>query len=175
LTTGGDEVRRQFQRRLRSFVVRPFLANEVTQLATMRHRVEALAPKHFTEWDTKRSAGGRYDIEYLTAVGMAATCAGRLDYFTMSTHERVRALVQSGFLTPGDGTTLEDALALFTLVEHFIELQEMTHPGSEEKARRIEHVVAGALLSTGHGGANSRAALATAKTNVRGIFARTFG
>jgi glutamate-ammonia-ligase adenylyltransferase len=146
---GGDEIRRQFQKRLRSFVVRKFLPNEVTQLATMRKRVEALAPKHFTEWDTKRSAGGRYDIEYLTAVGMAATCGDRLDYFTMSSAERVRALVQSGYLTGDDGATLEEALALFTQVEHFIELQEMTHPGSAEKARRITAYVTAAFSMVG--------------------------
>jgi len=146
---GGDEIRRQFQKRLRSFVVREFLPNEVTQLVAMRKRVEALAPKHFTEWDTKRSAGGRYDIEYLTAVGMAATCGDRLDYFTMSSAERVRALVQSGYLTKDDGDVLEEALALFTLVEHFIELQEMTHPGSAEKAKRITDYVTSAFESVG--------------------------
>jgi len=117
----------------------------------MRKRVEALAPKHFTEWDTKRSAGGRYDIEYLTAVGMAATCGDRLDYFTMSSAERVRALVQSGYLTKDDGDVLEEALALFTLVEHFIELQEMTHPGSAEKAKRITDYVTSAFESVGQG------------------------
>jgi glutamate-ammonia-ligase adenylyltransferase len=142
---GDDEVRRQFQKRLRSFVVREFLPHEIAQLATMRKRVESLAPKHFTEWDTKRSAGGRYDIEYLTAVGMAATCADRLDYFSMSSSERVRALVQSGFLGETEGKTLESALELFTLVEHFIELQEMTHPGSEEKAKRIRSYVTSAF------------------------------
>lgn len=134
---GGDEIRRQFQRRVRAFAVRKFQPGEVAQLATMRKRVEALAPKHFTEWDTKRSAGGRYDIEYLTAVGMAATCTDRLDYFTMNSHERVRALVQSGYINVDDGDALDSALNLFTLVEHFIELQEMTHPGSDEKAKHI--------------------------------------
>jgi hypothetical protein len=106
---------------------------------------------------------------------MAATCPDRLDYFTMSSTERVRALVQSGFLSRDDGATLEEALSLFTLVEHFIELQEMTHPGSEEKARRIENVVASALSSTGHGAGDARAILAAAKENVRGIFAKTLG
>lgn len=172
---GSDEVRRQFQRRLRTFAVRPFLANEVTQLATMRKRVEALAPKHFTEWDTKRSAGGRYDIEYLTAVGMAATCADRLDYFTMSSSERVRALVQSGFLTADDGKTLEEALTLFALVEHFIELQEMTHPGSEEKARRVEHTVARALGSIHPEWEDAARVLALAKNNVRNVYLRVVG
>jgi glutamate-ammonia-ligase adenylyltransferase len=172
---GGDEIRRQFQRRLRSFVVREFLPNEVAQLATMRKRVESLAPKHFTEWDTKRSAGGRYDIEYLTAVGMAATCGDRLDYFTMGSRERVRALVQSRFLTTRDGLTLENALSLFTLVEHFIELQEMTHPGSAEKARRVEQIVSGAMTTAQVNDIASKADLLNAKHAVREIYERSMG
>ncbi|HET6348934.1 MAG TPA: nucleotidyltransferase domain-containing protein, partial [Candidatus Krumholzibacteria bacterium] len=169
---GGDEVRRQFQRRVRSFAVRPFSGDEVTQLDTMRRRVESLAPKHFVEWDTKRSAGGRYDIEYLTAVGMAATCGDRLDYFTMSSAERVRALVQSGFLSADDGTVLENALRLYTLVEHFIELQEMSHPGSEEKARRVEHTVARSMASLDSGWNDVPGSLARAKAGVRDIYGR---
>jgi glutamine synthetase adenylyltransferase len=133
----------------------------------MRHRVELLAPKQFVEWDTKRSAGGRYDIEYLAAVGMAATCADRLDYFTMSTPERVRALVRSGFLSAEDGTTLEQALALFTLVEHFLELQETTHPASEEKAHRVERTVSGAMTSLGLEWNDARDALTSIKERVR--------
>jgi glutamate-ammonia-ligase adenylyltransferase len=165
---GGEEIRRQFQKRLRSFVVRPFAPDEVSQLETMRRRVEGLAPKHFTEWDTKRSAGGRYDIEYVNAVGMAQTCGDRLDYFTMSTTERVRALVQSGFLSADDGATLADALALFTRVEHFIELQEMTHPGSAEKAKQVEAHVRRAL--SGVEGAGESLTLAAMKERVRACY-----
>jgi hypothetical protein len=44
---------------------------------------------------------------------------------------------------------LEEALALFTRVEHFIELQEMTHPGSAEKARRITDYVTAAFSLLG--------------------------
>jgi glutamine synthetase adenylyltransferase len=92
---GGEEITRAFMRKLRAFVARPFTPDEIARLIEMRRSVESLAPRHFAEWDTKRSAGGRYDIEYLTAVGMAATCADRLDYFTMST--RAVALVRAGF------------------------------------------------------------------------------
>jgi glutamate-ammonia-ligase adenylyltransferase len=172
---GGAEIRRQFQRRLRSFAVRSFTPAEITQLATMRRRVEGLAPKHFAEWDTKRSAGARYDIEYITAVGMAATGGDRLDFFTMSSTERVRALVQSSFLSAEEGVTLEQALVLFTLVEHFIELQEMTHPGSEAKARRVEHTVAKALASIVPEIGDARAALGVAKSGVRDIYSRVLG
>lgn len=172
---GGAEIRRQFQKRLRSFAVHEFAPIEVAQLASMRKRVESLAPKHFTEWDTKRSAGGRYDIEYLTAVGMAATCGDRLDYFTMSSVERVRALVQSGFLSRDDGDQLENALKLYTLVEHFIELQEMTHPGSAEKARRITHTVVTAMTSIDSASGDTLAQLGKTKNAVRAIYSHVLG
>ena len=172
---GGEEIRRQFQRRLRSFVVRPFSKEETAQLAAMRRRVEGLAPKQFVEWDTKRSAGSRYDIEYINAVGMTATCADRLDYFTMSSAERVNALVQSGFLSNKDGATLENALTLYTLVEHFIELQEMTHPGSAEKERRVERTVSKPLAHANPEWEDARRALAAAKQSVREVFVRAFG
>jgi len=172
---GGDETRRQFQRRLRSFVVRKISAQEIAQLAGMRKRVEGIAPKFFVEWDTKRSAGARYDIEYLTAVGMAKTCPDRLDFFTMSTPERVRCLVQSGFLSEEEGATLQHALTLFTLVEHFIELQEMTHPGSEEKARRVERTVATAFAQVNPAWEDARSVLSSAKSDVREIYSRTLG
>jgi len=171
---GDEAVRRQFQKRLRSFVARPFTADEVAQLAKMRQRVESLAPKHFLEWDTKRSAGGRYDIEYLNAVGMATTCTDRLDYFTMSTVERVHAIVQSGFISAEDGAALERALALYTLIEHFIELQEMTHPGSEDKARRVELMVTRALAQVKDAPADPREAMLSAKNDVRKIYTRFF-
>jgi glutamate-ammonia-ligase adenylyltransferase len=169
---GGEEIRREFQRRLRSFAARPLTADEVKQLAEMRRRVESLAPKQFTEWETKRSAGGRYDIEYLTAVGMAATATDRLDYFTMSTAERVRALVGTGYLSADDGATLERALALFTMVEHLMELQEMTHPGTEEKAKRVEQVVSKTLALLGHDGEQTGRRISLDKADVRRCFSR---
>jgi hypothetical protein len=141
----------------------------------MRRRVEGLAPKHFTEWDTKRSAGARYDIEYLNAVGMAEACGDRLDYFTMSSTERVRALVQAGYLSKDDGTTLENALVLFTRVEHFIELQEMTHPGSEEKAARVQRTVERTLASLDPDLGDPAALMRSTKNDVRRVYGQMVG
>ena len=134
---GGEDVRRRFQRLLRSFAANPCTREEVSQLVEMRRKVEALAPRQFGEWDTKRSAGGRYDIEYLCAIGLSAGSKDRLDYFTMNTRERVSALVDVGFVTAEDGAALRDALDLFGIVEHLMDLQEMTHPGSEERAEYV--------------------------------------
>ncbi len=167
---GGEKVRRDFLGRLRAFVARPFTTEEIASLAEMRRRVEGLAPKQFTDWDTKRSAGGRYDIEYVLAVGMAATCTDRMDYFTMTTRDRIDALVDTGFLSASEGTTLRSAVDLFFLVEHLMELQEQTHPGSEGKAALLENHLRrmGDSLGTGW----SLEALQEAKTAVRDCYAR---
>jgi glutamate-ammonia-ligase adenylyltransferase len=166
---GGEQVRREFLRKLRSFVAKPFTPAELASLVQMRARVEGLAPKKYVEWDTKRAAGGRYDIEYVVAVGMAATCTDRVDYFTMGTSERVDALVGTGFLSEDEGALLRDALGLFLRVEHVMELQEMSHPGNEEKARTLERHV-GRL--DGIAGLES---LVATKRAVRGCYHRHLG
>ena len=169
---GGEEVRRRFQRLLRSFAAQPFTREEVAQLLEMRRRVESLAPRLFAEWDTKRSAGGRYDIEYLTAIGLAASAKDRLDYFTMNTRERVTALADVGFVTEVDAASLRDALDLFGLVEHLMELQEMTHPTSEERADYLAYYLDRTLEHLGRSVGSTRARLLTAKKSVRDVFDR---
>ncbi|HEX5133027.1 MAG TPA: hypothetical protein VFX92_11150 [Candidatus Krumholzibacteria bacterium] len=168
---GGEKVRREFLRRLRPFVARPFAPAEIAALAEMRRRVESLAPKQFVEWDTKRSAGGRYDIEYIVAVGMAATCTDRVDYFTMDTRARIDALVRTAFLTGDDGIALREAAELFTRVEHVLELQEMSHPGNEEKAEKLARIVDHSPGFAGTAGA-ALTALTNAKAAVRECYSR---
>ncbi len=170
---GGEPARRAFLRKLRTFAVRPFAAEEVADLAAMRARVERLAPRRFVEWDVKRSAGGRYDIEYITAVGLAATAADRVDYFTMGTHDRVNALVGTGFLTGDEGTALRDALDLFNLIGHVMELQEMAHPGTEGKATLLARTADRILEMTTGSPQSSRDMLAASKAAVRACYRRT--
>ena len=171
---GGDEIKRAFMRRLRPFVAQPFTPDEIARLGEVRRAVESIAPRHFQEWDTKRSAGGRYDVEYLTALGMAATCTDRLDYFTMSTRERIDALVGAGFVSADEGVTLRDAVDLFTLVEHAMELQEMTHPGNEEKAAYLAHYMSRVFETIGAGPEPVANRLRSAKTGVRAVFSDRF-
>jgi len=171
---GGEEIKRAFMRKLRPFVARPFTPDEITRLVELRRSLESIAPRHFADWDTKRSAGGRYDVEYLTAVGMAATCADRLDYFTMSTRERIDALVGTGFVSADEGATLRDAVDLFTLVEHVMELQEMTHPGNEEKAAYLAHYMSRVFEALGAGQVSIADRLRSTKAGVRRIFSDRF-
>ena len=169
---GGEDVRRRFQRLLRSFAAKPFTREEVSQLVEMRRKVEALAPRQFAEWDTKRSPGGRYDIEYLCAIGLSAGAKDRLDYFTMNTRERVSALVDVGFVTAEDGVALRDALDLFGLVEHAMDLQEMTHPSSEERAEYLAIYMDRTFEMLGHSGEGAVSTqLIHTKKRVRDIYA----
>ena len=168
---GGEEIKRAFMRKLRAFVARPFTADEIARLIELRRSVESLAPRRFAEWDTKRSAGGRYDIEYLTARRDGARPArDRLDYFTMSTGERIDALVGTGFVSTDQGVALRGAIELFTRVEHLMELQEMTHPGNEEKARHLEQYVSRVFEAIGAGQGSAADRLRSAKAGVRKTF-----
>ncbi|HXV13640.1 MAG TPA: nucleotidyltransferase domain-containing protein, partial [Candidatus Krumholzibacteria bacterium] len=170
---GGEEVRRRFLRLLRSFAAKSFTPGEVTQLVEMRKKVESLAPKQFVEWDTKRSAGGRYDIEYLCAIGLAPGAKDRLDYFTMSTRERVAALAEAGVVSEAESAMLHEAMDLFGLVEHLMDLQEMTHPSSEEKAEYLASYLDRTFEHLGLSHGSTRARLAAAKKSVRECFARS--
>jgi len=170
---GGEKIRLAFLRRLRSFAARAFTPEEITSLAGMRRRVEGLAPKKFVEWDTKRSAGGRYDIEYIVATGMAAACSSRVDYFTMSTGDRIDALVDAGFLAAQDGSHLRNAVEMFMRVEHFLDLQESTHPGNEEKSRAMERQMA--MLGEAMSAEWSLEALTASKAVVRACYEKYVG
>lgn len=131
---GDAAVQSRFMDRLSAVVARPFTGGEVSQLVEMRRRVEALAPDRHTVWETKRSAGGRYDVEYLTAVGLARFCAGDPDYFHMTTSERLIRLASRGAIGEDEAEACADALELYALVDYLMELQELTHPRSAEKS-----------------------------------------
>jgi hypothetical protein len=138
---GDGAVQERFMASVRKAVAHRFMRAEVGRLATMRARVEALAPKRFPLWETKRSAGGRYDIEYLTAMGMARHCGKEDDFFTLDTRERIERVADHGVLTPEEADACVAALDLFTLVERLMELQGLGHPGSNAKAASLETYV----------------------------------
>jgi glutamine synthetase adenylyltransferase len=170
---GGEKVRRRFQQLLRSFAGKPFSKNDRARLMEMRHKVESLAPRHFPAWETKRSAGGRYDIEYMCAIGLASGAKDRLDYFTMTTRQRVDSLAETQVVTPYEAAALHDALDLFTLVEHFMDLQQMVHPESDEQAEYLDYYMRRTFERWGRGGDPLPLRLAAAKTSVRAVWERT--
>ena len=83
-----------------------------------------------------------------------------------------RALVGTGFLSAEEGVSLERALALFTLVEHLMELQEITHPGTDEKAGAVQRMVARSLALLGQGTDEGVHGLTEQKQVVRDVYER---
>jgi len=134
---GDKDLRVKFGGALRAAVAKPFTAEEIASLVRTRQQIEMLAPKNFTVWDTKRSAGARYDIEYLTAIGMAQCAADEDHFFGLSTPERISRIHAGGFITAEERDACQDAFELYALVDYLMELQELTTPASAQKAAAL--------------------------------------
>jgi glutamate-ammonia-ligase adenylyltransferase len=135
---GDEALADRFLGLLRGAVARPFTSDEVASLVKSRKSIETLAPKTHREWETKRSAGGRYDIEYLTAVGLAEATAGKDFEFSLDTMARLDVLRRRGLLEESEFEAVSSDLSLFTTVEYLAELQEMSLPRSDERSREME-------------------------------------
>jgi glutamine synthetase adenylyltransferase len=170
---GDETVADKFLQALRAVIARPFTPAEVTTLINSRKSIETLAPKLLPEWETKRSAGGRYDVEYLTAVGLAEATPGAEYEFSLNTASRLRALEHHGVLEHDEEDTIERALSLFTEVEYLLELQEFTLPRSAKRAAELERYL---YRSLDYWGAPQSSgvvnALVEAKRSVRASFDR---
>jgi len=170
---GDKAVAGKFLDALRAVVARPFAKSEVATLIKSRKSIEALAPKLMPEWETKRSAGGRYDVEYLTAVGLAAATPGADYKFSLDTSLRLEALKRHGVLDHDELDAIEGALSLFTEVEYLLELQELTLPRSADRAAELERYLSRSLDYWGVPRASGVVdALVEAKRSVRTTFDR---
>ncbi|MFH1756209.1 MAG: hypothetical protein ABIA59_10970 [Candidatus Latescibacterota bacterium] len=135
---GSTAIAGSIHETLAGILATPFSRQEIDSLVTMRHKLETLADRRPDSWETKRSPGGRYDIEYICAIGIAQT-AGRAGYpFSASSEERIRILQSAGLLTGEESTTLIEASALFTRLEYILELQGFSLPHSQERDSYIE-------------------------------------
>jgi glutamine synthetase adenylyltransferase len=168
---GGDAVAARFLELVGAAIARPFSREEMTSLVQMRRSIETLAPRTHTVWETKRSAGGRYDIEYLTAIGMAALPGG-CDT-SLSTPERLALLKDHGLLDASDCDSLTRALSLYNAVEYFLELQEYSLPRSDEKSQQLDLYLTRTLECWGVACPEGAEALvAAAKQSIRACFER---
>ena len=154
-------------------MARPFETEEVAALLRSRRSIETLAPRTQREWETKRSAGGRYDIEYLTAIGLAAATPGDDYEFSLDTPARLETLRDKSILDDAGYGNVTAALSLFTEVEYLMELQEFSLPRSDERSRELERYLSRSFeywnSPKAEGVAN---ALTGAKTAVRSCFDR---
>jgi glutamate-ammonia-ligase adenylyltransferase len=132
---GDDSVSAAFFDALSSVVSMPLTAGRLASLVDMRRRLESIASKGTAGFETKRSAGGRYDIEYMTAVGLAL--AGVPCPWNADTGERLDLLASADLVSAEDRSTLSDAFAFFHRIDFLLELQGFSHPNTSEKERKI--------------------------------------
>ena len=137
---GSDSVATTFFDELGASMSRPFDSADTKSLLQMRGKLETLGSKASPDWETKRSRGGRYDIEYLTAMSLAkiATAGGGAYPFSLSTEQRLDLMRAQGVISQRDRDVLIEAMSLFAVVESLMELQETGLPRSREKSAQLD-------------------------------------
>ena len=173
---GDRGVQKVFLSKLRAVVARPFTPKEVQQLAGVRQRIEMLAPKKFRVWDTKRAPGGRYDIEYLTAIKLSDAAGDEPDFLGMTTVDRLHLLAQHRIISRDELVACVGALEVFALVEYMMELQGLTHPRSVAKHESLALYLdrSFAFLEIAAPGGVEKL-LELSKKNVRRVYERVVG
>jgi len=163
-----------FLGKLASIATRRFSPDEVTEILEMRAALEAKVKPSAATWETKRSRGGRYDIEYMCGVGLAAS-GFRYEDLGMNTKERIDAMSDMGLIDREERDSCRDAVDLFTLVEFLMELQEFPPPRTKEQRNRLNVYMKRTLALLGKSPAGSPAEeLILAKTKVREAFENAF-
>ncbi len=132
---GDPSVSQAFVNTLLEVIASPLTPERLLALTEMRHRLETLTPRTAELFETKRSAGGRYDIEYLIAISLARS---RVKYpLSAGTIDRLGLLSSSGAISKEDHRMLADAFELFRRVDFLLELQGFSLPKSPQKEKRI--------------------------------------
>ena len=99
-------------------------------------QLETLVTDEARLFETKRSPGGRYDIEYLSAMGLAHSgVAYPLD---ANTPDRLEILATAGVISSDNWRTLAHAFELYTQVDFLLELQGFSRPNTASKEKKIE-------------------------------------
>jgi glutamate-ammonia-ligase adenylyltransferase len=132
---GDEKVSSAFFDSLASAVSMPLTAERLASLVDMRRRLETIASKGTAGFETKRSPGGRYDIEYLTAIGLSL--AGAPCPWNAGTVERLDLLASADAIPAADRSMLAEAFAFYHRIDFLLELQGFSHPNTPDKERRI--------------------------------------
>jgi glutamate-ammonia-ligase adenylyltransferase len=132
---GDGSVSQALVNTLLEAIASPLTADRLRALTDMRHRLETLAPKSAALFETKRSAGGRYDIEYLIAISLVRSA---IRYpLNADTGDRLGLLSSNGAISKEEHSVLADALELFRRVDFLLELQGFSLPKTPEKEKKI--------------------------------------
>lgn len=167
---GSSELSQSFLDELRAVLTKPYTRGEIAVLAELRRKLESLV-RGTHDYETKRSPGARYDIEYIVAIGSAYGMTGDDDFFTRGTAQRLDQLAHAGILTREESDVFQNALFLFTLVDYLMELQSMTLPKTPtrvaETSRYLDRTFAWIGIQAPKGAAKL---LANTRANVRLCF-----
>jgi glutamine synthetase adenylyltransferase len=113
--------------------------DDLDTLRATRAKLGKLAAKGRELLETKRSSGGRYDIEYLCAVGLAM-CGhgGPLD---LATTARLALLESNGVISRRQFDSMSEALETYALVDYLLDLWGFRPPaGREQERAQIDHL-----------------------------------
>jgi glutamate-ammonia-ligase adenylyltransferase len=130
---GSSRVAGAFCNSLAGTLGTPVTKERYRTLADTRRQLEELSLKGGGLFETKRSAGGRYDIEYMTAMGLAHS--GAAFALDATTEERLETLVEAGIIDAEDLSALMTALYVYHCVEFLIEFQGFSLPNSREREK----------------------------------------
>jgi glutamine synthetase adenylyltransferase len=100
-------------------------------LVDTRKQLEGLVPQGRDIFETKRSAGGRYDIEYLTSIALANI--GDTFALNATTEERLEIITLAGAIPVDDQVVMSRALGFYQQVDYLMELQAIPLPKGNEK------------------------------------------
>ncbi len=132
---GDRNVSEAFFEALRGVIAAPTTAERLKALTDMRRQLESVGHKGTHLFETKRAPGGRYDIEYLTAIGLAHSGVEFPLYG--ATHERLERLASAGLLTNTDRDALRKSFELFHTIDFLLELQGFSIPNTLQKEKKI--------------------------------------
>jgi glutamate-ammonia-ligase adenylyltransferase len=135
---GGDpSLADAFTGAIAPHLTKPPTRDTIESLIKTRGGLEGLVPAGVELLETKRSAGGRYDIEYLCAVGLTRLTGPYP--FDASTTERLVRLENQGVITAAQAQTMRHALHLYTTVDYLLDLQEFPLPTDPDQTRALVH------------------------------------
>jgi glutamate-ammonia-ligase adenylyltransferase len=130
---GGDaKLANAFFELLLTKLTNPVPKTILKSLLDTRRQLEGLVPQGRDTFETKRAAGGRYDIEYLTSIGLANI--GETFPLNANTGERLELVASAGTISADEVITMSAALDFYQQVDYLMELQGMPLPKSKEKA-----------------------------------------
>ncbi len=171
---GDETLSNAFFEALATVILAPPTAKHLEALVDMRRRLEKVAHKGTERFETKRSAGGRYDVEYITAVGLARL--GAAYPLHADTRERLEMLASAGVLSRQEVSLLADAWEIFHKVDFLLELQGFSLPNTREKEKKTAAYLDRTFECLGtplEGGVENR--LGELKRRVRECYARVVG